>query len=207
MRREPSTKRPSAPGFTDDRRGVSTALGYVITLGITAVLVSGLLVAGGSLVKTEREVVATDQLEIAGEQLATGLADADRLASAGGDGDVRVELWLPDRAGGSGYALRIEPQSPTPAGQPNETLLVAEAPTLDVSQSVTVRTNVPVAASTVDGGSVVVRYVDADGDGVRELLVEDADQAPDANLGGELSLATVVAVPSCALPNAYGDHS
>lgn len=190
MHNRPPTGPRSDTRFGADRRGVSTALGYVITLGITAVLVSGLLVAGGSLVKSEREVVATDQLEIAGEQLATGLADGDRLASTSGDGTVRVELWLPSEAGSSDYTLRIEPQS-TPAGQPHETRLVADASTLGVSQSVTIRTNAEVAAATVQGGPVVVSYVDADGDGDRELLVEDADQAPDPNLGGGLALATV----------------
>lgn len=190
MRNRPPTGPRSDARFGADRRGVSTALGYVITLGITAVLVSGLLVAGGSLVKSEREVVASDQLEIAGEQLATGLADADRLASTGGDGTVRVELWLPSEAGGSDYALRIE-QVGGGGSQPHETRLVADASTLGVSQSVTIRTNAEVADATVQGGPVVVSYVDADGDGDRELLVEDADQASDPNLGGGLALATV----------------
>jgi hypothetical protein len=163
--------------FTDDGRGVSTALGYVLTLGITAVLISGLLVGGASMVRNERQTVAQDQLAIAGEQLTTGISDADRLASAGGDGTVRIELWLPREAGGDGYTIRIEPQS-TPADQPNETRIVAESSSVDVTQFATVRTSVPVAAATIQGGPVVVSYVDTDGDGDRELLVESSRGTP-----------------------------
>lgn len=172
-------------GFARDDRGVSTTMGFVITLGITAVLISGLLIAGGTLVKDEREVVARDQLAIASEQLATGLSDADQLAANAGDGEFRVEFWLPDGAGGSPYSFRVEPQGGGGA-QPYTTRLVAESGVLDVSRSVTVRTSVEVAATNIDAGPVVVRYVNVDADPERELVVEDADQAPAPDIVGGL---------------------
>lgn len=157
-----------------DRRAVSSTLGYVITLGISGILIVGLLTAGGTLVTNEREVVAREQLTVAGEQLATGMADADRLAATGDGGTIRVEVWLPDGAGSAPYSVRLVSQS-TAAGEPNATKIVAESPALDVSESVVVRTTFEVADATIDGGPVVVTF---DDDGNRKLHVQDARNAP-----------------------------
>ena len=174
---------------------MSSTLGYVITLGISAVLVSGLLFAGGALVTDEREVVAREQLTVAGEQLATGMTDADRLAATGDGGTVRVEVWLPEGAGSAPYTIRLVSQAPTP-GEPNATKIVAESPALGVSESVTVRTTFEVADATVEGGPVVVTYDDA----TRTLRVEDADDAAAPDLDGA-SLASIDAGdPAAASP-------
>lgn len=162
------------PPLRGDRRAVSSTLGYVITLGISGILIMGLLTAGGTLVTNERDVVAREQLTVAGEQLATGMADADRLAATGDGGTIRVEVWLPDGAGSAPYSVRLVSQS-TAAGEPNATKIVAESPALDVSESVVVRTTFEVADATIDGGPVVVTF---DDDGNQKLHVEDARNAP-----------------------------
>lgn len=166
------------PSLFADHRGVSSALGYVLTLAISGILVTGLLVAGGSMVTSERDVVANEQLTVAAEQLATGMTDADRMAAANNGGTVRIEVWLPDDAGSAPYSIRLDSQT-TPAGQPNTTRIVAELRALDISQSVVVRTSFAVADVTVDGGPVVVSFDTAD----RKLHVHDADDVA-MNLGG-----------------------
>lgn len=159
------------PPLRDDRRAVSSTLGYVLTLAISGILVTGLLVAGGTMVTSEREVVANEQLSVAAEQLATGMTDADRMAATGDGGTVRIEVWLPDGAGSAPYSLRLVSEN---IDQPYETRIVAESSALDVSQSVVVRTTFDVAESTVDGGPVVVTF---DDDGGGKLHVHDADDA------------------------------
>lgn len=163
--------------FLSDRRGVSTALGYVIALSISAILISGLLIAGGTLVENERESVARDQLAVAAEQLASGVMDADRLAASADGGTVRVRVWLPERAGSAPYAVQIVPQS-TPPGQPYAATLVAKSEVLDISVNLTVRSSFELAARTVEGGPVVITHTETDGDGERELSIQPEHSAP-----------------------------
>ncbi|KPN31415.1 hypothetical protein SY89_02161 [Halolamina pelagica] len=82
-----------------DDRAVSTTLAYTLTLSITAVLVSGLLIAGGGLIEDQREAITRDELTVSGQQLAGGLEDADRLAGAAENGIVEVDIWLPADVG------------------------------------------------------------------------------------------------------------
>lgn len=161
----------------DDDRGVSSALGYVLTLAISGILVTGLLVGGGTMVKTERDVVASEQLSVAAEQLATGMADADRLAATSDGGTARIRVWLPDGAGSAPYSVRLVSEN---TDQPYETRIVAESSALNVSRSVVVRTSFDVAESTVDGGPVVITF---DDDGNGNLHVHDADDVA-LGLGG-----------------------
>ncbi|SDM18358.1 hypothetical protein SAMN04487949_1184 [Halogranum gelatinilyticum] len=88
-------------------RGSSTALGYVMTLSITAVLISGLLISTGGVVEDQRDSVARDELDVAGQRLAATLMSADRLAASGGE-DVRVQIQLFDSVVGSQYFVEVD---------------------------------------------------------------------------------------------------
>jgi hypothetical protein len=157
------------PPAVDDR-GVSTTLGYVLTLTITAILISGLLFAGGSLVEDQRDRIAEEELSVAAEQLASGVNEGDRLARSGDGGVMRVRVWLPERIAGGSYTLELRNES-APAGQPTRATIIATAQGADAQASVSLRTGVPVANRTVQGGPVVVSHRDTDGDGSRELVV------------------------------------
>lgn len=154
--------------FARDDRGVSTTMGYVLTLAITASLISGLLIAGGSYIENQRDTVARDELQVIGDQLASGLSDADRLAATGGD-DVRVELWLPKRVAGGTYSIELQNESGT---NPVTATITGRSTKADVSVDVTVRTTLAVANTTVAGGPVVITARDVDGDSELELVVE-----------------------------------
>lgn len=133
-------------------RGVSTALGYVFTLGISAVLVTMLLVAAGTLVEDQRERAIRDELEAVGERVAGSLEAADRLALASDDGTVRVSIALPARVTGRPYTVEVRP-GPSPV-----VVLTTENPAVTVR--VPFETTVPVTATTVPGGRLVVTYRD-----------------------------------------------
>ena len=154
----------------DDDRGVSVTLGYTLTLSITAVLVAGLLTAGGGLIEGQQRTVAADGLSVSGQQLAAGFEDADRLAATTDTGTVRVNVWLPDSVAGGRYTLTIRNES-NQANQPALTTIVAKAENMEVTRNVSLRTENPVANRTLRGGPVTIRYNDSDGDGTRELVV------------------------------------
>ena len=131
-------------------RAVSSTLNYVLSLGIMAILVTGLLSAGGGFVEDRQEEVIRSELEVIGQQVASDIQRADRLVTAG-DGNQRVELTqtLPEEISGSRYRMSLETS-------PAQLVLTSDDPERTVS--VRLQTTTPLAASKVDGGTVRVVY-------------------------------------------------
>lgn len=87
-------------------RATSVALGYVLTLSITTILVSGLFIAAGSVVDTQRQQATTDELTAHGEHLAADIMTVDRLA---GDGStVELDRELPTTVAGATYRIGVD---------------------------------------------------------------------------------------------------
>jgi len=90
-------------------RAVSSTLNYVLSLGIMAVLVTGLLSAGGGFVEDRQEEVIRSELEVIGQQVASDVQRADRLVTAGDDNrEVTLAQSLPERISGTGYRISLE---------------------------------------------------------------------------------------------------
>ncbi|WP_135304513.1 DUF7266 family protein [Haloarcula amylovorans] len=144
-----------------DTRAVSTALGYTLTMAIAAILVSGLLIAGGDYVDDRREQVIRNELTVIGQQVVSDLHRTDRLVVAGrGSVTASVEQTFPERVAGSTYRLELDPGGPA-------VILRSTNPVIEVT--VDVQTETPLAASTSDGGVVEIHYDDSSG----ELEVRD----------------------------------
>lgn len=126
-------------------RGVSTAINYVLTLGITTILVSGLLLAAGGAVDDRRESTARTTLEVVGQRLAANLMSADRLAGTSGVRTVSLNVDLPARVAGSGYTIRVNGSTST---------LVLESETVDATRRVSFVASTTVASTTVRGGQL-----------------------------------------------------
>lgn len=152
-----------------DDRAVSVTVGYVMTLAISTLLLSGLFVAGGSFVDTERERAAQGELTVVGERVAADLMTVGRLAATAPDsGELTVDrpVTLPDRAAGRSYRIRVTATETagTVAVESDRTDAVAEVP-FRTSADIAVRN------ATVRGGDLRI-YWDADGDG--EVVVSEA---------------------------------
>jgi hypothetical protein len=92
-----------------DERAVSTTLGYALTLGITTLLVSGLLIVGGTFIQDQREDATRTEYRVVGQRMAADVGAADRLlATASEGGSVRVERALPDKIVGESYRIGID---------------------------------------------------------------------------------------------------
>lgn len=158
-------------------RAVSITVNYVIVLGLTAVLVSGLLVGAAGYVQQQRTNVVREELTVVAEQLAAGIGDADRLARVGAPPrSVRVGVSLPPRVAGESYRIEVTERT-TPAGQPARHDLTLRSASTDVSVTLTISTLVDLDEGSVDGGWVVVRLDSG------ELVLSDGDPS------GSLSLA------------------
>ncbi|MBX0324540.1 hypothetical protein EGH21_16035 [Halomicroarcula sp. F13] len=136
-----------------ESRAVSTALNYVLTLSITAILVTGLLIAGTDFVEGRQENVIREELTVVGQQVAADLARVDRLVvaanSSGSSLEAETRQTFPERVAGSGYQARLDPSA-------ERLVLTSTDPEVRVTVSVTSRTDLRV--STVDGGVVEVAY-------------------------------------------------
>jgi len=152
-------------------RGVSTVVGYTLTLAIVAVLASTLVAGFAPFVTGQQADAAASTLRVYGNDIAGDLASADRLATTAGDnGTVVLRTDLPDSVGGSAY--RVEVDQPGGPGAPYRIRL--RAAEFDASATVSVRTTTPVelpgGAVSLGGGPLGVRY-DADAD---RLVIADA---------------------------------
>lgn len=138
--------------FKTDERAVSTTLSYVLTLSITAILASGLLIAAGTFVDNRQEEVARDELEVVGEQLASRLMAADRLAASGAD-EVVVTTRFPETIAGSRYRIDVQPGSDR---------IVLTATSIDAQASVSYTSRTTVADVEVSGGELRIVLTPAD---------------------------------------------
>lgn len=135
-----------------DRRATSTALGYALALGISAILISGLLIAGGGLMESQRDQSARTELRVVGQTLADDLSSAARLADCPSC-ELTLRTDLPDRVAGQAYQIRVNETPET-----NVYRLVLTATASDTTTDVRLRTRVPVEETTVVGGSLVIEY-------------------------------------------------
>jgi len=182
MRSRPPRSRSAECARRD--RGVSVTVNYVIALSITAVLISGLLIAGSGYVENERDRVVREELEVVAEQLAAGIDDADRLARATtATPELRVGVDLPDRVASETYRIEITNQSVL-GTQPFRYELTLRSAQSDVSVTLTVSTLVPLSETSVNGGWVVVELDGGEG----ALVVSEGGGA------NALSLSRPVAV-------------
>ncbi|MDS0282984.1 DUF7266 family protein [Haloarcula onubensis] len=135
-----------------DARAVSTTLGYVLALAIATLLITGLIIAGGSYVDTQREQVIRDELTVVGQQLAADVERADRLVRAA-DTDsavtVRVNRTFSNTVTGAHYRLTLVPGDGT---------LVLNTTSPDVTVRVPITNETALGASSARGGPVQIRY-------------------------------------------------
>ena len=140
-----------------DRRATSTALGYVLSLGISAILVSGLIIAGGGLMESQRDQTARVELQVVGQTVADDLASAARLADCDSC-ELQLRIDVPPRVAGESYLIEVIEISP-----PDTYRLTLTTGRSNVAVNVTARTNVPVVETTVTGGTMIVEYDPAAG--------------------------------------------
>lgn len=135
-------------------RATSAALGYVLTLSITTVLVSGLLLTAGSVVDTQRQQATTGELTVHGEHLAADLMTVDRLSRVGNAPHIELDRKLPTTVAGATYRIAVD----------DELVLWSDHAGAQVAVSFTTERDVAIeGGESLVGGSVVIGF-DGEGD-------------------------------------------
>lgn len=138
-----------------DTRAVSTVVGYAITLGIVTLLVTGLLVAGGTFVEDQRQGAIRGEMEVFSQQVSSQLVGVDRLAVASGSGTTaRLSRQLPDEVTGRTYLVEVSDEASGPSLV--SITLRSQSPEVSVTASVWLRTDV--TDTTLAGGPILVTY-------------------------------------------------
>lgn len=91
-------------------RGLTPTVTHVLTLGITAILLAGLMMAGSAMLETETDRSAEGSLETVGERVATEITQVDRLAEYESD-TVTMRVSHPRTVANSGYTITLVNES------------------------------------------------------------------------------------------------
>lgn len=145
---------------TNDR-GVSPVFAYVLTLGITTLLIAGLLIAASGYVEGQREAVGENELKVVGQQISADISATDRLARTEGASDASVQRDIPRTVVGSTYTVHVRTDGAGPTHPYLE--LTMTDPDVSVSVGIALAPGSELVESSVGGGSIVVVYDDATG--------------------------------------------
>lgn len=134
------------------KRGQSVALEYTLSLAVASLVITGLFLAAGDFVTSQREDVVRTELGVIGEQLAGDIAAADRLAQAGETtGALSINASIPSTVAGASYVIEVQQ-----TGSSTWLNLSTEDP--DVLVRVRLETETPVKNDRIQGGEVSVVY-------------------------------------------------
>jgi len=106
----------------DDDRGTSVAVNHVLAIGITAILISGLLLTAASILDDRQRSAARNELKTIGNRLADQIAEADRTVDSDSQPEqVEYTITQPDRVAGNTYAVVLleRPCEDSDAQQPS----------------------------------------------------------------------------------------
>lgn len=148
----------------DRDRAVSVAVTHVLTIGITTILISGLLLAGGNLLDQQSDRAADRELRTIGDRISTELATAGERGNWT-DSNVTIRTQHPSRVVGSGYTVELEELSSGDEcfeRQGYDGCVVVTGHERDLVAEVPVSTpdGVDVEDGTALGGQVTVQYWD-----------------------------------------------
>lgn len=158
-----------------DDRAVSTVVGYILAISITAALISILMLSTGGFIEQQQKSLIRAEGSVIQEQLAAKLASNDRrLRAQDGTNPYSTQrMDLPDKLAGNSYTLKIFDFNTS------DNIYTIRIRTIDpqISYEVQFRSKTQVIQTTMSGGgSIKIDAKDTDGDGaVEQVLVKDEE--------------------------------
>ncbi|MFW6384532.1 MAG: DUF7266 family protein [Halodesulfurarchaeum sp.] len=138
---------------TRQDRAVSVAVTHVLAIGITTILIVGLLTAAGGLAKDEQEQSAREQLRMVGSSMASQIEHADALGRRGANVSVREDFE--GTVSGKSYTVDFETGSECDAATiDTDACLVLNLSNSDVSATVGVSNRSAVTFEHLGSGTV-----------------------------------------------------
>lgn len=104
-----------------DDRAVSIAVTHILTIGITTILISGLLVAGSGLLESEKQSATKTELRTIGNRMASEMTAAFQNAPEQDGSSVTIRVDHPPRVAGNAYTVKLDPSCDGIPGFPSST--------------------------------------------------------------------------------------
>lgn len=142
-------------------------LSYAVTLGITTVVVTGLLIATGAYVEDQRSHTTERELSIIGATVVADLSAADRLAAASHNGTLVVTLNVPEQVSAGAYSMSLLTGGACRSDGPSTACLELRSSASGTVVALPFRNETRVANSSATGGRLNVAYMN------RTLTIED----------------------------------
>ncbi|WP_336339629.1 DUF7266 family protein [Haloarcula brevis] len=137
--------------FRGDDRAVSPAVTQALTIGITSLLVTGLLIGGSQMVDSQRERVTQEALENVADGVARDLVRLDAFETGTLDTTVSFRAMYPERIADQAYNVEVISDS-------SHTHVYANASGLNRYAVVQFRNETSVCPSVVSSGPLAVSY-------------------------------------------------
>lgn len=102
-----------------DDRAVSIAVTHILTIGITTILITGLLVAGSGLLEGEKSDATRSELRTIGNRLGAELSSAYYTAKESDDATVTVRVSHPEFVAGDSYNIELRTSCSDIPGYPS----------------------------------------------------------------------------------------
>jgi len=134
-----------------DTRAVSPAVTQALTIGITTLLVTGLLLSGGAFLDAEQENIVRQGLIDIGAGVASDIVRFDQFETTGGVRDVSFTSTYPDRVATETYRIHLVPGT-------DEATIYVNSTSSDLSTQIRFRNETPVCERRVSGGPIVIAY-------------------------------------------------
>lgn len=93
--------------FPADRRAVSVTITHVLTIGITTILISGLLIGTGTLLDSQKDRATYSEKSTVGDRLASEITSVDQAAQQDPDGEITVRTEHPRQLSGGQYFVTL----------------------------------------------------------------------------------------------------
>jgi len=142
-----------------DDRAVSITVTHVMTIGITTILIAGLMLGAGNMLEDQRTSTGDRELLSIGDRIATELvtaADSGNRTNA----SVSIRSRQPRSSIGGGYQVQLRNKSTCYSGSGYDGCLALEASAenIDVEVPVSVPNGISVQNGSARGGDVVAVY-------------------------------------------------
>lgn len=157
-------------------RAVSVAVTHVLTIGITTILISGLLLGAGSMLDDQSDRAGERELRSIGDRIAGELVTA-AIEGHRTDASVEVRTRQPGTVVGGSYALELTDDAECYAGSGYDGCLYLRSSQTGIEVAIPISTpaDVQVEPNRGLGGDVVVVYEPTGGpDGIVTIRGEDA---------------------------------
>jgi hypothetical protein len=158
---------PGRKTISTEDRGASVAVNHVLAIGITTILISGLLLSAATLLRDQRAQNAEPELRTIGNRIASHVAEGERIVDGPND-QVTFHLDQPARIAGSSYDVRIDQSGACPPPY-NQSAPSGSAKPMCVFVDSSTVGEVPVPV-TIDSSNLDIQ-LNAEGGGEYELKV------------------------------------